>query len=112
MPSTRITSVVLIVLALGVTGPGFVSAGSRPHPRVVMKKARAIALAKVPGGRIQAAELEREHGTLLYSFDIRVPHKPGIEEVHVDAMSGAVIGIAHESPKAERDEAKQENRTR
>jgi hypothetical protein len=31
--------------------------------------------------------LEREHGKLIYSFDIRVPGKPGIEEVQVSAIS-------------------------
>jgi hypothetical protein len=76
--------------------------------KVSMKTARATALAKVPGGRIQAGELEREHGKLIYSFDIRVPGKSGIEEVQVDATHGEVVSMAHESPKAERKEARQE----
>jgi hypothetical protein len=73
-----------------------------------MKTARATALAKVPGGKVQAAELEREHGKLIYSFDIRVPHKSGIEEVQVDAITGEVVSMTHESPKAEGKEARQE----
>ena len=76
--------------------------------KVSMKTARATALAKVPGGKIQAAELEREHGKLIYSFDIRVPHKSGIEEVQVDAITGEVVSMTHESPKAEGKEARQE----
>jgi hypothetical protein len=70
-----------------------------------MRAARATALAKVPNGKIQTAELEREHGKLIYSFDIRVPGKSGIEEVQVDAVNGKVVSMVHESPKAERKEA-------
>jgi hypothetical protein len=73
-----------------------------------MKTARATAIAKVPGGKIQAAELEREHGKLIYSFDIRVPGKPGIEEVQVNAINGDIVSMAHESPKTERREARKE----
>jgi len=94
--------------ALAVAGP--VSARSKPHSRakVSMKAARATALAKVPGGKVRSAELEREHGKLIYSFDIRVPGKPGIEEVHVSAINGKVLSMAHEGPKAERKESRQE----
>ena len=76
--------------------------------RVSMKAARAKALARVPHGKIQSAELEREHGKLIYSFDIRVPGKSGIEEVQVDAIKGRVVSMVHENPKAERKEARQE----
>ena len=37
-----------------------------------------------------------------------MPGKSGIEEVQVDAIKGEVISMAHESPKAERKEARQE----
>ena len=101
-------------VALGVAAaapvPGHASAKGKPaaHPKVSMKTARTTALARVPGGKIQAAELEREHGKLIYSFDIRVQGKPGIEEVQVDAINGDVVSMAHEGPKAERKEARQE----
>src|SRR3954464_8590590 len=105
MSPVRIAVSLALVLALGSSAATPASAQARakvkPHARVSMKKARATALASVPGGKIQAAELEREGGKLIYSFDIRVPRKPGIEEVHVDAMTGKVIGTAHEGPKAE-----------
>ncbi|MDH4045615.1 MAG: hypothetical protein OEY20_07305 [Gemmatimonadota bacterium] len=32
----------------------------------------------------------------LYSFDLRVDGKPGVYEVHVDAMTGAVGSVEHE----------------
>ena len=60
--------------------------------------ARAIALHRVRGP-VQALELEREHGRLLYSWDIKVAGKPGIMEVHVDALNGRVLAVEHENPK-------------
>ncbi|MEJ2678501.1 MAG: PepSY domain-containing protein [Gemmatimonadota bacterium] len=68
-------------------------------------KARATALARVPNGTIKSYELEREGGRLIYSYDIAVKGKPGIEEVNVDAMTGEVVGTQHEDAAAERAQA-------
>jgi hypothetical protein len=70
--------------------------------------ARATALARVPGGRVKAHELERENGLLIHSFDIVVPGRPGIEEVNVNALDGSVVSARHEGPAAERLEARQD----
>ena len=85
-------------------------ATSTMHPAVTLDSAIAIAKAKVPTGKIKSHELEREKGHLIYSFDFAVPGKSGIDEVNVDAMSGAVLAVAHEGPKAERLEKLQEKR--
>jgi len=58
--------------------------------------ARVVALKRVPGGTIQALELENEHGRLIYSWDIKVAGKPGITEVHVSALNGRVLRVEHE----------------
>ena len=58
----------------------------------------------MPSGKISAHELERENGKLIYSFDIKVAGKKGIEEVNVDAMTGAVVSKAHEDPSTEAKE--------
>ena len=77
-----------------------------------VKEADAIAIAKkeVPNGRIESGEIEREGGKLIYSFDIKVPNKSGIEEVNIDALSGALVKHEHETPKAEKKEAAMEAR--
>lgn len=67
--------------------------------------ATATALAKVPGGKIQSAEIEEEDGKLIYSFDIKVAGKSGIEEVAVDAKTGTAT-VEHETPEDEAKEAK------
>ena len=115
MSRMKIAVALALSVALGVAATAPVAAHTSAkgklaaQAKVSMKTARATALAKVPGGRIQAAELEREHGKLIYSFDIRVPGKPGIEEVQVDAINGEVVSVAHESPRAERKEARKES---
>ena len=115
MSHRKIVVVLALSMALGVAvaqaAPAHARAkgkGLASQAKVSMKTARATALAKVPGGKIHAAELEREKGVLIYSFDIRVPGKPGIEEVQVDAMSDSVVSMTHEDAKTERKEAAQE----
>ena len=63
---------------------------------------------EVPNGTVKSSELEREHGKLIYSFDITVPGKTGIDEVNVNAIDGSVVAKAHESPKTEKKEAAKE----
>ena len=72
-------------------------------------EARASALARVPGGKVKSEELEREKGHLIWSYDIEVPGRSGVEEVNVDALTGKVLGVKHESAKDEGKEAKTEH---
>ncbi len=83
-------------------------ASLRREAKISMPVARATALREVPKGKIQSAELERENGKLIYSFDIKVAGKSGVEEIAVDARTGAVIAHVHETPKMEAEEAKKE----
>ena len=77
-----------------------------------LDSARALALRTVPGGAIRSSELEQEHGKLIYSFDLKVPGKRGIEEVNVDAKTGALIGREHEGEEDERAESRSEHAPR
>lgn len=87
---------------------------NKTRPKISLRQARATALAKVPGGRIKSSELEVEGGKLIYSFDINKSKGRGIEEVNIDAISGEVVGVEHETPKHEaierRDERKESRR--
>jgi uncharacterized membrane protein YkoI len=67
--------------------------------------AAATARARVPNGKIQSVELEREKGKLIYSYDIKTTGKSGIDEVNIDATTGKIITFAHESSAAEKKEA-------
>jgi len=66
--------------------------------------AERIALSKVPGGAIKEGELEKENGRLIYSFDIARAGSKDITEVHVDAVTGAVVGVENESAEQEKAE--------
>jgi uncharacterized membrane protein YkoI len=97
----------LLVAAASVLTAASVAARPAPPP-VSMQTARASALALVPNGTIRSAELEREHGRLIYSFDILIPHRAGVEEVQISATTGRLVSRTHESPAAEHREARAE----
>jgi len=78
--------------------------------KISLESARATALAKVPHGEVRSEELEKEHGKLIYSFDIVVPGKTGVEEVNVSAVSGKVLSLHHETARDEKREAKEEKK--
>lgn len=74
--------------------------------KITEAQARATAL-KRAAGTVEGAELEREHGKLVYSFDIRNA-KGTITEVQVSAINGKVVRVEHENRKQEADEKRKE----
>jgi uncharacterized membrane protein YkoI len=116
--ATRITA---FTLAASLVSAGAVIA-QKPKPetqaaltrqaKVSKAVATRTALAKVRGGKVQSSEIERENGKLIYSFDIKVAGKSGIEEINVDALTGAVIAHEHENPAAEKKEAALERKSK
>ncbi len=78
--------------------------GLLTQAKVTDAAARQAALARVPGGSIVKAELEQEKGKLIFSYDVKVPGKDGIQEVAVDATSGKVLSVEHESSATEAKE--------
>ena len=82
----------------------------------------ALARARVPGAHISKAEIENEDGRLIYTFDMTAGGEQGEEaeeaeeaeeeegpeavmEVHVDALTGAVLSVEEESGEEEGEEA-------
>ena len=115
MSSSKVVALACTVaLALAVVAPTAhaatpkSSAKASMQPKIGLDEAKATALTKVPNGTIQKYELEREHGRLIYSFDIGVPGKSGIEEVQVSAMTGKVVSQKHETPAQETKETRGE----
>src|SRR4051812_21529001 len=108
-------SLTLIVAAATVVTavPAFAQASYKKEiPDALAKKAKVTeevaakaAMARVPKGEIQTVELEQEKGKLIYSYDIKVAGKSGIDEVGVNAITGKVVAYAHESPADEKKEA-------
>ena len=73
--------------------------------RVTKHQAKKIALARVKRGTIKSAELEKENGVLIWSFDIARPGKKDVTEVWVDATTGKITAVDVETPLAEKKEA-------
>ena len=96
---------VLIVVA-GISSA--VTFAATPKAKIPEGVARASALKHVPGGTITSSEVEKEHGKLIYSFDIARSKVSGVEEVHIDAMTGQFLGQHHESALRESVEQKGE----
>ena len=86
------------------------TAGLAAQASISADSAQKIALAQVSHGWVRSAELEEEKGTLVYSYDIKARGKAGVEEVNVDAKTGAVVSTTHESAKAEAKEAAAEKK--
>jgi uncharacterized membrane protein YkoI len=89
-----------------LTAGAFAATTTKPHPKISMKEARAIALKTAPG-TVKSEELENEKGKWIYSFDIATS-KTDITEVNVDAMNGKVVDVQHENAAKEAAERKLE----
>lgn len=117
-------NLILAGLLLAIASAASAASPCTIHPKKGATKEELASLAKVSRENAQAtalatfkdpskatvkeAELEAEHGCLVYSFDIEVSGKKGIQEVQVDAGSGKVLSSKYESPKAEAAEKAKE----
>ena len=102
------SSLVALVAALGFSH-AFAAGDSQDalmsQARVTKEQATQTATGKVPNGVVKTAELEREHGKLVWSFDMTQAGKSGVTEVQVDAVNGKVVSTKHESASQEAREA-------
>ncbi len=74
--------------------------------KITEDSALKVAQARIPSGTVQALELENENNRLIWSFEFKVPNRPGIYEANVDAKDGSLVGnVEHEMPGAERRES-------
>jgi hypothetical protein len=104
----RIEKLLVLVFATVLVGTAFAA----PTESELMKEARIsksqaekTALAKIPNGAIKSGELEREHGKLVWSFDIGTNSTKNVTEVQVDAKSGKIISVKTETPVDQAREA-------
>jgi uncharacterized membrane protein YkoI len=79
--------------------------GLAAQAKVTRNAATATALARVPNGTVQSSELEKEHGKLIWSFDIQQPDSRDVIEVQVDATTGRIIATSRETAADQEREA-------
>ena len=73
-------------------------------------EAERVALTRAPGGTVKESELEKEHGKLVWSFDIATPGTSDITEVQVDAVTGEVVSVENETLAQQQAEKKQDKK--
>jgi len=74
--------------------------------KITKQRAQEVALKRAPGN-VESAELEKEHGKLVYSFDIRNA-KGTIDEVQVSAITGKIVRVEHENKTQEAAEKRKD----
>lgn len=84
---------------------GQTEASLMKEAKITKVQAERRALAKVPQGVIKSAEIEKEHGKLIWSFDIAQAGTKNITEVQVDAKTGEIAAVDVETPKDQSKEA-------
>jgi uncharacterized membrane protein YkoI len=97
-----------VIFALGMAGAVLGSSTDAQllkEAKISKAQAEKTALAKVSHGAIKSGELEREHGKLLWSFDIAVNGAKNITEVQVDAKNGKILSVQTETPGDQAKEA-------
>lgn len=92
-------------LLSGLASADETPAALKAQAKITQAEAEKSALAKVPGGKIESSELEREHGKLVWSFDISMPNSLNIAEVQVDAKTGKIVSKKTETPEDQAKEA-------
>jgi hypothetical protein len=114
LKTTIVSLLTVSLLAGGLIGCAMHEKHHREHleakAKISKEDAQRTALEKVPGGTVKEGELEKEHGHIIWSFDIAQPGTSDIKEVQVDAISGAIVSVTTESAKDEAKEAKKEGK--
>ncbi len=102
---TILTGVIFAGLATStLLAVGETDAELLKQARITRTQAEQIALAKVPKGKIQSAEIENEHHALVWSFDIVQAGTNNITEVLVNAKTGRIVDVSTENTN---DQAKE-----
>ena len=110
----RIRTILRSTLALGLIALGLTACISdqqektrlAAQAKVSRADAERTALTRAPNGTVKEAELEKEKGKLIWSFDIATPGTQDITEVGVDAITGAIVSVEKETPE---QQAKEKN---
>lgn len=107
---TAIALAALVALILSLTFTASAQqksqAALRREAKITLEQARATALERAPG-KIEGEELEREHGKLVYSFDIRNAGGT-ITEVQVSAIDNSIVAVEEETAAQEAAEKRKE----
>ena len=88
-----------------ITAGAMRASAATPKTKLTRADAEKIALNK-EAGTIKSGELEKEHGRMIFSFDVQT--RAGVHEVNIDANTGAVVEDSVESAADAAREAKED----
>ena len=91
----------IALLAAALSASAF-AGQKKGKAKITEAQATQTVLQTVKGGTIQSAELEKEEGKLVWSFDVKT--EKGLFELWVDATTGKVIKTENESVSEEEAE--------
>ncbi len=100
-----LSTAALVLAHVSAAEPSRPTAPLSTEAKIDRAAAEKTALTRVPNGHIREGELEREHGRLVWSFDIAPPSSADIIEVQVDALTGRIVSVATETPADQAKEA-------
>jgi len=101
----NLLALVVVIVFLGTAFAAPTEAELMKEAKISKPQAEKTALSKIPNGAIQSGELEREHGKLVWSFDIGTTSSKNVTEVQVDAKSGKIVSVKTETPADQAKEA-------
>lgn len=105
LPPMNLRPALLLVAGLVTIG-----CATTQTPKISKTDAKTVALSRAPGGTVKESELEKEHGKLVWSFDIATPGTSDITEVQVDAMTGQIVSVEKETLEQQRLEKQQDQK--
>ncbi len=108
--SISLIALLALVFSLSLTAPAQNQAALRREAKITLEQARETALRRAPG-KIESEELEREHGKIVYSFDIRNAGGT-ITEVQVSALDNSIVTVEEETAAQEATERRNEEQER
>lgn len=99
----------LLAVTLFTVATATAASTTRKSDPLPQSRAESIALSQVPGGEVKSAEVEQEHGRLIWSVDIAMPASSDVSEIQIDAITGAVVSRQLETSAQQADEAASES---
>jgi len=93
--------VVCVAYCVGLDAAGDIVMTASPElvakARISFVAARDSALARVEGGHVVCSRLRVQQSRQVYVFDVEVGETPEVDQILVDANTGAVIGPAEKN---------------
>lgn len=87
-----------LLLTPAISSAGAIKGSLIKQASVTRSEAENIALSQVQEGKVLHTDLRKEHGKIIWFFDVSRPHTKNITVVQVDAKSGNILSISAHPP--------------